>query len=283
MSRSAVALASMALVTGIIAIYLWQELRAERALAAQQQALPPRLERQPAVQLTATRGAQASPAFGEVPGSRASDVAPRPEVPRTPAPAADKPLYVLAGVGPADESRIASELGKSRYPDVEKEVGLDPSEADALFLMVFRNAREPDVEQRLGSARYQLWKDYQSTRDSSRVVNTLRTNLAASSDPLRDEQVKALTGTILAEQRRRTTELRQRMFPTRDPREQMDQDEQGINISEASYGRIVEAAGSYLSAQQLFVMQNSMNQLIALQRRSLAERRAGREGPHVEN
>ena len=282
MGRSAVVFASTTLATGIVAIYLWQQLQAERAHAAQQQELRTQGEPRPLIQLVEAQGAPALPSPTRTPGNRAPEGPPGlgTDLRPTSSSAIEKPVYVLAGSGYVDEGRIAGELGRSKYPDVQKEVGLDPSEADALFLLLFKNAREPDVEQQLGPGKYQLWKDYQSAKDSNRVVNTLRTNLAASSEPLRDEQVRALTDTILTEQRRRTTELRQRIFQTRDPREQLVQDEQTINITEASYRRIVDAARSYLSAPQLFVMQNSMNQLIASQRRSLAERSAGREVPH---
>ncbi len=94
--------------------------------------------------------------------------------------------------------------------------------------------------------------------------------------PLTDAQAEPLLATVLAEGKRRRDETAARVPPT-DPRARLDFEEETLRLLQESYDRIVSSAQTYLSAQQLAVMKNSMTQQAALQRALLRARRTQME------
>jgi hypothetical protein len=192
-----------------------------------------------------------------------------------------------------------------RYPDLAKELGLSPAETDALFDLLARQQvdqmavtfttddseavrqetmraanelarnQQNELESQLGPARYQQFKDYQQTLGARQQVSQLRTTLSTAGYPLSDDQAAPLLATLTAEQKRRTEELRARASPTLgDPRGQLDFQEQNLKTQEQSNQRVLDAAQSYLTADQLAALKGSLTQQLSLQRAFLKAQRA---------
>lgn len=168
----------------------------------------------------------------------------------------------------------AAQTAMSRlYPDLDKALGINPEEAGSLVQLMMRNAPQAEIEALIGPTKAAQLQEYQTTIESRRRMNDLKVTLAQSIYPLTDAQIDRLGPTSRAEQVRRDGELRARIRPT-DARAQLDFDEETIRSTEASYGRVIAAARSVLSPEQLGIIQNSRNSVVASQRINLQTRRA---------
>ncbi len=251
----------------ITAGYLWQQLRAERELAAswQQQVTelqehvaqlerrlqrPAASDRRPALQ---PQVAVASPP----PGSAVT----------TPAPAA------AVGVRMADSAARNKAWLAMMYPDVEKVLDLTAEEADALAQLLGTIPSDAAVQAHLGS-KAGLWQEYMVTVEARRRTSELQQMLARSSYPLSDQQVQQLVPTIVAEQQRTAQEANARGPRPSDPRARLDFDEESLKATEARYRRIVAAARNFMSTEQVALMESSQNRLLATQRANLQVQRA---------
>jgi hypothetical protein len=268
MSKLTALFAATTLVTGVSLVYLWQQLHDAREQVAQMQR-----ERymQPGL------SAPAPPATEPGAASQAAPPAAPPGLTTSAAPLPARVPTPMPGPMPAEVSQALARINQTAmsrlYPDLDKALGLNPEEANSLVQLLMRNAPQAEIDALIGPVKAQELQDFQKTIESRRRMNDLKVTLAQSSFPLTDAQVDRLGATSRAEQVRRDEDLRARIRPT-DPRAQLDFDEETIRATEASYGRVIAAARSVLSPEQLGIMQNSMNSVVASQRINLQTRRA---------
>jgi hypothetical protein len=192
------------------------------------------------------------------------------------------------------------------YPDLARELGMTPEQAEALFDLIMKHQGEMSALPRYAGSdaafkqevervreelqskqkaefdaaiagREQQWRDYQPTLDARRRVSEL-TNMVASTSPLNDSQSRQLVATVVAEQRLRADELGLRPAPANNPLAQLEYEEQILTAREQSNRRTIESARSYLTAEQVTIMENAMNGLNQGMRASLLARRAQLEG-----
>jgi hypothetical protein len=119
--------------------------------------------------------------------------------------------------------QLASELGLSknelaRFLDFLAEQGVQENETDALSsfgedMIQRRNAlaeqHEREQRQFLGEQRFRAWNDYVKSAVARTLVAELRTQLATSSSPLREEQIKPLVKALAAEHQQHWAERQQ--------------------------------------------------------------------------
>lgn len=104
----------------------------------------------------------------------------------------------------------------------------------------------------------QFWDEYPVTKEARRSLERFSA-LVATTSPLTDEQSTALMATLAAEhKRRRVEDDRFLMYPHDDRRAYLALEEQNLREREESNRRIMESAKTYLDAQQLAVIQESM-------------------------
>ncbi|MCA1480808.1 hypothetical protein, partial [Bradyrhizobium sp. NBAIM08] len=127
---------------------------------------------------------------------------------------------------------------RRQYPDLAKETGFTPEDLQLLAEVLGENLSEAEVAARLGAARYQRWKEHATSVDTTTMVSALRTRLASTSEPLRDDQTRSLSGIILQERRRRDEEIRARGYATADPRAQLTLDMQALDTQLESERRV---------------------------------------------
>jgi hypothetical protein len=304
MNRSTPLLVAAVIATGITAVHLWQQLRKERELVAQLQRLQdaaplPRNAEQP------LRGAESAidPA-GLAPPLRVEPAAPQ-SLPTDPV-ALDielrrrNPNYIGVVQGKSGAMQL-------RYPDLARELGMTPEQAEALYDLLMQHERElaalprytgsdAALQREVGRVRQELqakhkaefdaaivgreqqWQEYQPTIDARQRVSEL-TNMVASTSPLNESQARQLVATVLAEQRLRADILRSSAPPTaNNPLAQLAYEEQSLTEREQSNRRTIESARSYLTAEQVKIMENAMNGMNQSMRASLRARRAQLEG-----
>jgi hypothetical protein len=264
MSKLTSVFAATTLVAGVSTAYLWQQLREARdqLVQLQEQRIVKPAPGQPAPRV-ADPVAVVQPATPAAPPVLTTSAAPLPaRMPTTLPPELSERL-----------ARVTQTAMGRLYPELDKALGLTPEEANSLAQLMARNAQQAEIDALIGPGRAQQLQDYQKTLESRRRMNDLKTTLAQSSYPLSDAQMDRLGPVSRAEQVRRDEDLRARTRPT-DPRAQLDFDEETIKATEASYGRVIAAARSVLSPEQLGIMQNSMNSVVTGQRVSLQTRRA---------
>jgi hypothetical protein len=120
----------------------------------------------------------------------------------------------------SEHPQLASELGMSKeqtagFLDLladqrlrEGELGMhvESGEDWEQWLSALYEQQDKDRRQFLGEQRYQAWNDYVKSAPTRALVSELRTQLATSSSPLREEQIKPLVKALAAEQQRHQAE-----------------------------------------------------------------------------
>ena len=237
MNKTDIVLVAVAAVCGTACVVLFTNLNSERdrvqALETQVVQLQHDLQAQrPRTSDTATPPPSVPPS---------QDVAAQPAVvtarPTSPAPAATKPSLAEADDSRAlmaDPAYRKARLAEHRlqvqrgYPQIIAELGLSKDEAERfLDLLAEQSLRETesaiekqpgdnlqqrwkqlqeraDKERRefLGEERFRTWTEYVNSASARGFVNDLRTELATSSSPLRDEQIKPLVKALATEHQR---------------------------------------------------------------------------------
>lgn len=265
MPRLIVPLAAALAVAAITAGYLWQQLRAERELAASWQQQVTGLQQQVA-QLEQRLQAPAA-TVRPVPQPQVAAASPQP-VTADPAPAPG-----VAGRRIVDPAARNKAWLAMMYPDVEKVLDLTAAEADALAQLLGTLPPDAAVEAQLGS-KAGLWQEYKVTVEARRRTSELQQMLARSSHPLSDQQVQQLVPTIVAEQQRTAQEAIARGPRPADQRARLEYDEESLRATEARYRRIGAAARSFMSTEQVTLMESSQNRALATQRANLQVQRA---------
>jgi hypothetical protein len=287
---------------GIVAAYLWNELRKERQLGPQSRsaavAQNPELQQlrdipaPPAVQPVAAMPAQTAPGSA-LPALPTDPVARDIELRKR------NPNYIGVVEGKSAQMQL-------RYPDLARELGITPAEAESLYDLLLNQQRELTALPRYAgedealrretqrvveelqrkqkveldaklAGRQQQWKDYQPTLDARRRVSEL-TNMVNTTSPLSDYQSRMLVANVVSEQQRRANEQNLRSPPANTPLAQLEFDEANQHSREESNRRTVEASRSYLTEQQVTIMKNAMDGLNRQIRTQLAIRRAQIEG-----
>lgn len=165
--------------------------------------------------------------------------------------------------------RLASELGLSkeeadRFLDLLAEQSLQEGESaakekpgedpqprrKALF-----ERQEQERRQFLGEQRFQAWNEYVKSAGARALVSELRTQLATSSSPLREEQIKPLVKALAAEQQRHWAERQENygnaQFNDETPEaERVAYMERRAELVERSVARSQEAGAMYLDSTQ---------------------------------
>lgn len=294
MSKSTSVFATISLALAIVTIYLWQQLRDERALNAEKP------------DPTTLQAVQPLPVV-RVGGPATPEPQPTAE-PAVPPPAALPPKPATTVVKPATSVRTKQDMMQLRYPDLAEQLGLTLEQTEALFDFLTRQqserltesellslGSEPEEQARLkreelarrqkgelanylGPARQQKWEQYERTLEARRSISELVNVMASSGDPITDAQKQRLINTVLAEQERRAGEESLRAYPNMDRRAQLDMELQNLNGREESFRRIQESASTYLTPAQFAAMKASQDQQIESSRRALEAQLAALDG-----
>jgi hypothetical protein len=169
------------------------------------------------------------------------------------------------------------------YPQLGAELGLSADEADRFFdLLTEQRLREneqrrtgqdymqwskefyaqAEKERRafLGEERFRAWTEYVKGTQARGMVSDLRTQLATTSSPLRDEQVKPLVKALATEHERHTAERQENYEAENTPdrawtdstpaSQQIEYMERRAALIQASLDRQQEAAQMYLDSVQ---------------------------------
>lgn len=294
MPRLTPVFAATTLMAGVIAVYLWHQLRGEREQLAHLQQQLAELGQWPAPLLPATGSAFESPSgagSAAIPAAGAAPAVPAPGMP-TPAQARD----MRGNPGWCEDQRASGPLWISRFhPDVQTALNLSQAETTALFDLLVQQQEKAllascgsDAEQqqaRLSAAtrlqdqqmeiqnllvaKYQQWEEYLPTREGRTRVHELRNIFASTPTPLTDAQVAPLLALVLDEGKRRRDENGARPPPGPDAQSQLEYEKETLKLLEQSYGRVLSSAESFLHADQLAVMRNTMQRAITMQRERL--------------
>lgn len=307
--------AGLAVMAGIVSVNLWRELRAERELTAGlrtqlAEAATPASVPASSTPMRETALASAAPTSAATPAAKpGAETAPA--VVTAPINLALNSREMLK-----DPEYRAARLAQARmtlpqnYPGLVEELGLSREEADQLFdllaenqvstanqlpigtngqidqaaMQEFTRARQEQqaklnesVAALLGS-RYGQWQEYEQTRPARMQVTQVGRTLESVGMPITDAQRRPLTAVYIAEQKRQTQE-RQSMIRevTRDPQSQARLQEESIKLQAESNRRILEAAASHLSSEQVDALRQSFEQQQAMSRASSRLMRAQQE------
>jgi DNA-binding protein Fis len=312
MQRFASLFATVAAIAGMVAAYLFLQLRAEQLRSARLQERIAQLDSAQVATVAATapaatgmHPADAVPLEGSA-GEGAGRV--QPARPQATTPSTAISFRALM----ADPEYRKAQLAQMRvqirqaYPDLGKALGLTSAESEAFFDMLGRHmeeqmtrsfepasspeareeqrravnaqqqASQAEIEQLLGPTRNEQWKDYLATLEGRQRVVQLRTMLANTEHPLTAQQEAPLLDTVLAESRRRRQQVAS-MSAQPDPQAQLDYQERILKETAESHDRVTEGARAYLNAPQLELLRSSLDQQLAIQRAVLRARRAQRE------
>jgi hypothetical protein len=290
------------LASAVISTILWRELHTERqtnadlrlllteaqaALAAKPQPQPAALPAPAAATVAATVPPPAPPAKTAVQAASAvlmADSAQR-----------QKKLLEDAEFRKARIAQIRSNI-QLRSPNLARDLGLSPQEADALMTMVAeyqvrqeafmtdamaggttpdaaaiaelnRTQREMEQQHRssiaalLGAERGAAFQEYQETASSRQRVTNLTNILNQAGKPLTSAQSKSLAALLVEEQRRQESDSR---VPPTAGQPRQSQADRTIE----SDRRVLAGAASFLDAQQIEVMRARFEQVAARNRAS---------------
>jgi hypothetical protein len=126
------------------------------------------------------------------------------------------------------------------------------------------------IRAQLGEAGFAQYQEYMKTRPARNQAVTMGSTLAAAGQPLNDSQLRALTTVMIAEQQRET-QAAVMLSQNRDPSAPVPRASQSLeafqNRQEESARRTLEAAAAHLSAAQLKLLQDQLDQQAASRRR----------------
>jgi hypothetical protein len=188
------------------------------------------------------------------------------------------PLSIQTEVAPAisppssdEDRRLASRRRNFLriYPGIQEELGLNTSELDTLALADSGEIKFSDVERELGPARYEMYLDRKSSRQKDVLIDPLRANFASADLPLSESQASQLVPVLTSELRRQFSEDNDRVVP-KDPRAVLGYRDETLARQEATYRRVVEAAGLFLTPEQLAILRSTLLGRVAAVRAELS-------------
>ena len=238
MTKTNIVLAAAAVLFGAGCFVLFKDTIAQRNRVRALEAQVAQLHREMMADTTASQSATfATPAPTTEPPAQAAALPPSQSSTRAvtkPATAANKEWRAVLADPDYRRARLAEarlELQRG-YPQLVAELGLSADEAERfLDLLAEQSLREneramkeqpgqdpmgwrrelhalAEKERRafLGEERFGKWVDYVKSAEARAIVNHLRTQLATTSSPLREEQVKPLVKTLATEHERHAAE-----------------------------------------------------------------------------
>lgn len=289
MTRVNLVLAGIAMVFAVGCLVLLRQLSTERSRAHSLEAQVARLHLelvrpQPAAPNNETAPAiepPAQPGVTQAVSTRSTTPAAKP-VPTQDSIERERQRRILAD--PAYRAAALTEQRRemqSRYPGLASELGLSKEEADRFFNLLAEQSlqesesawkkqpgedpqqqrralaerQEQERRQFLGEQRFQAWTEYVNSSSARALVGELRTQLATSSSPLRDEQVKPLVKALAAEHQRHWAERTQNhaSFESNEltpAAERVAYMERRAELVEQSVARSREAGAMYLDSTQ---------------------------------
>lgn len=180
------------------------------------------------------------------------------------------------------------------YPDMAEGMDMSQQEADALFELLARHqseqtadsmslvtAQEPaariETQRRLSDLarkqqaelqahlgdRYGRWEDYRAMAAVRQVVNTIKASLAATGNPLSDEQTEKLVVALAPEQKRLLNDEYARSISAATI-ESPNYVQESLSRTVDGQRRMVELARPHLTAEQFRLYSQQMEQQLAM-------------------
>lgn len=180
------------------------------------------------------------------------------------------------------------------YPDIAEGMDMSQQEADALFELLARHqseqtadsmslvtAQEPaariETQRRLSDLarkqqaelqahlgdRYGRWEDYRAMAAVRQVVNTIKASLAATGNPLSDEQTEKLVVALAPEQKRLLNDEYARSISAATI-ESPNYVQESLSRTVDGQRRMVELARPHLTAEQFRLYSQQMEQQLAM-------------------
>jgi hypothetical protein len=293
MTKANIILAAAATVFGVGCLVLFKDLSTERnrvlALEAQVAQLQHDLKRpEAAASQSPEQTALAQPAATSSNEAAGASAASKPLAANA---NAEREIQRQVNADPAYRAvRLAERRSEllPEYPQLAADLGLSTDEAERfLDLLSEQSLRETEEDMKrpvgdpqerrrklfeqqelerqafLGEQRFQLWREYVNSTGARALVRELRTQLATTSSPLREEQTKPLVKALAAEQQRHWAEREQNHAST-DPgapvAERVAYMERRARLVEESMARSKEAGAMYLDSTQQRIFDAMLDQ-----------------------
>lgn len=306
MRKLMLACAALALISGIVSMTLWRELRDERVRTGELQALVAEAEQRMADSRSMAASVMPArpPAAGAAAaGSKADAGEATPAPPRPPA-AEFMPVTVNSAELMKDPEYRKAMLAQRRmsiplnHPGLAEELGLTPEEADKLFDLLAENQMErsamirgnvedvaavqrmiQDQEEMqrkleesigslLGDARLAQYKEYMPTQAPRMQAVQLARTMESLGRPLSDAQLKPLTAAYIAEQarQRQDAEGLARELRQGGVPDMQRLEELSFRRQQESNRRLVDAVRPHMDARQLEMLQSTLEQQLTISR-----------------
>jgi hypothetical protein len=304
MKKLALALSAGTLTVGIVAGVLWKQLNTERDQLADLRTRVTEMENAQAA--AAASAAQPPPAIAAAaaPGTAVAAPSSAPEAATSTNPGSPA-RGVAQGLAAVMSSPEASDMirGQVRaalaqqFPDLAAELRLSTAEAEKLMDLLARQAtdltgdvfgvmgggnsaaaqesqrkmiekqlaNEKEIARTLGS-RYPAWQEYQGTATARQQVSQLRALLGTGEDALSEAQSKPVIAALGTEQTRINKEEQDRMSSSARSSQNINVLEDQLKSMSAYNSRLVSAASSHLTSNQLDRYKRMLEQQEALLR-----------------
>jgi hypothetical protein len=163
-------------------------------------------------------------------------------------------LVEALGLSPDEAERFLDVLTEQSLRETELEMKKQPRDPMQLRRELYAQA-ENERREFLGEERYRAWLEYVNSSGARGLVNELRTQLATTNSPLREDQVNPLVKAIAKEQARHTAERRANHAGAQwttetPPSEQIAYMERRNALIEETLQRQQEAGEMYLDSTQ---------------------------------
>lgn len=286
MTRANIVLAAAAAVFGVGCLVLFKDLSTERNRVHALEAQVAQLQRDPKRPAAAGSESQIETAIEQPTTTSSNAAASTSDATKPPAAIAEREIQRQVNADPAYRAvRLAERRSEllPEYPQLAADLGLSTDEAERfLDLLAEQSLRETvedmkrpvgNLQERrrklfeqqeqerqafLGDQRFELWREYVNSTGARALVRELRTQLATTSSPLREEQTKPLVKALAAEQQRHWAE-RETNHATTDPSapvaERVAYMERRAKLVEESMARSKEAGAMYLDPTQQRVLE----------------------------
>lgn len=292
MTKPNIVLAAAAVILGAGCFVLFKDLGAERNRVRALEARVAGLQRNVSADSEAPQPAAPAPETDTAPNNAPTNAPPARDATAKPATAATAASSITPDMNEwravlADPEYRKARLAERRlelqrgYPQLVEALGLSKDEAERfLDLLTEQSLRETDVDMKklsgqdqmqrrrdlyaqaekerrafLGEERFGTWVEYVNSTGARGLVDALRTQLATTSSPLREDQVKPLVKAIADEQVRHAAERRENHSGSQwtyetPASEQIAYMERRSALIEESLQRQQEAGEMYLDSTQ---------------------------------
>lgn len=303
MSKSAWVFAATTLVTGIVAMHLWQQLRLfRRSINYPAAALSCPLQAQTAA--TSATPLAALPAVVEAGQAQTTPPASSHNCSSTPVNVLDR---LMPRLNKETKERLRIQVRKGAagaYPDLAKELDFTAAEYDAFLDLLgsqfdIRNnvpdsytgtdealrlelqnthaelpkIQAAEIEALLGPYKYARWKEYQPTIAARNLLNSWRSIGPMPSLTAEQKRLLIAPVSVALNRAKEVMSAGQSSALSR-----QESSEVNLKAAEVQYNAILEGAQVYLSAQQFSELKSALAQMLNNQRASVAAARARQSG-----